>query len=96
MFITYQNLELPLIRVLQENSKKWWAILIMLEKLLEIADFVNAVLARQQGKNYLLMKENYQNDMQVIVDLLKPFEEAIYNLSGDKLVTISVVPFFKH
>ena len=40
---------------------------------------------------YLLMKENNQNNMQVIVELFNPFEEAIDSLSGDKLVTISVV-----
>ena len=70
MLITYQKqLELPLLKVLQENSKRWWAILIMLEKLLDIAYHVNAVLA-YQGKTYLLINERDQNDMQLIVDLL--------------------------
>ena len=33
--------------------------------------------------------------MRVIVNLLKPFAVAIYHFIGDKLVTISVVPFFQ-
>ena len=95
MLKTHENLDIPLIRLLQENSKKWWAIVIMLKKLLDIADSVNIVLSRHQVTNYLLMKDSDQNDMRVIVNLLKPFAEAIYYFFGDKLVTISVVLFFQ-
>ena len=85
MLITHENLEVPLVRLLQENSKKWWVIVIMLERLLEIADNVNVVLSPHQSTNYLIMKYTDRADMRVIMDLLKPFAEVVDHFSCSPL-----------
>ena len=95
LLIEYEKiLELPLLKVLQENNTRWWSILIMLERLIKIVDAVNGVLA-MQGKNHLLINQRELNAMEVLVKLLTPFKEATKNLSGENYVTISfVIPFF--
>ena len=65
----------------------------MLERLINIVHAVNGVLA-MQDKHHLLINERELNAMQLLVDLLKPFQEATENLSGENYVTISfVIPF---
>ena len=55
---------------------------------------MNAVLALQ-GKTHLLLNQDDFDNMQLIGDLLMPFQEATEYLSGENYVTISVVvPFF--
>ena len=77
MLITYQKqLELPLLKVLQENNTRWWSILIMLERLIEIVTAVNGVLCSQGKKHLVITKYDYDN-MKLIVDLLRPFQDAI-------------------
>ena len=47
--------------------------------------FRNKINIIHKGEIHLIMKHNDQYDMKVIVDLLKSFEEVIYNFFGDKL-----------
>ena len=76
MLISYEKqLQLPFLKVLQENNTRWWSILIMLERLLEIVTAVNRVLC-SQGKKHLVITEYDYDNMKLIVDLLRPFQEA--------------------
>ena len=57
ILIRHANFEVSLLRLLQENGQKWWVILIMFEKLLEIDDNVNIELANC-NKSHLCMSKN--------------------------------------
>ena len=66
----------------------------MLERLLEIVTAVNRVLC-SQGIIHLVKTQYDYDNMKLLVDLLRPFQEATEILCAEKYVTISfVVPFF--
>ena len=57
MLIRYENqLQLPLLKVIQENNTRWLSILIMLERLLALVSAVNSVLVAQ-GKKHLIITQ---------------------------------------
>ena len=54
---------------------------------------MNRVLCSQDKKHFVITEYVYDN-MKLIVDLLRPFQEATEILSAEKYVTISFVLFF--
>ena len=49
LLIKYQQeLELPLLKVLQENNTRWWTILIMMKRIMENIDAITLTLAKKK------------------------------------------------
>ena len=95
LLVQYQKeLEMPLLKVLQQNNTRWWSILLMLDRMLANWDSVTLTLADNK-KSALLLTDDDQDNMRAIVKLLEPFKECGEALSSENNVTISlIVPHF--
>ena len=96
MLLKYQELlELPLHRVLQENNTRWWSILLMMQSLMENMNAITIVLGHN-GKSHLILNYYEQNNINLLIKLLKPFKECGEKLSSETNVTISlIIPLFE-
>ena len=91
MLIDFQHdLEMPLLKVLQENNTRWWSILLMMER---IRDNMHALMLTiaANTKYHLLLAESEQSHILLIIKLLKPFKELGDKLGSEKNVSISLV-----
>ena len=90
-----EELELPLLRVLQENNTRWWSILLMMQSILDNRIPISYLLGNQQ-KTHLILSGSDEDNMEAIIELLKPFKDCGEKLSSETNVTISlVIPLFQ-
>ena len=90
-----EELELPEHRVLQENNTRWWSILMMMQSIMNNRIPI-AYLLGKNNKTHLILSGSDENNMQAIIELLKPLKVFGEKLSSETNVTISlVIPIFK-
>ena len=90
-----EELELPEHRVLQENNTRWWSILMMMQSIMNNRIPI-AYLLGKNNKTHLILSGSDENNMQAIIELLKPLKVFGEKLSSETNVTISlVIPIFE-
>ena len=76
--------------VLQECSTRWWSLLLMLLRIKRIwGPLVQAII--KGDKSELMLTKHDLENIDAMIDLLKPFKEISDTLEGETYVTVSMV-----
>ena len=86
-----QDLEMPILKLLQENNTRWWSILIMMTRIKDNMHPLMLTIAESRNRFHLILTEDEQDAISDIIDLFEPFKEAAEKLGAEKQVSISLV-----
>ncbi len=78
-------------RLIQGVVTRWNADYDMFVRLLEMHDGITEYMRRNVKTQHLQLSQQQWNEMQLFVDLLKPFKEVTTEVEGDRYVTLSMI-----
>ena len=85
-----QDLEIPMIKLIQENQTRWWSITMMMESLIKNKPAINAALLENNRTDLMITQDQFEN-MEAICSFLKEFRDIGTQLGQDDDVTITRV-----
>ena len=92
MLIKFQEeLEMPILKLLQENNTRWWSILLMMVSIKENIVPLQLTISKCKNKHHLILDDDEQDAIGHIIDLFEPFKDAAEKLGAEKQVSISLI-----
>merc|ERR1712121_312880 len=86
-----EDMDMPILKLLQENNTRWWSILIMMQSIKKNIEPLNSTISRFKNKHYLLLDRYDLDAIDHIIDLFEPFKEAGEKLGSENNVSISLI-----
>merc|ERR1712121_510372 len=86
-----EELEMPILKLLQENNSRWWSILIMMQSIKQNITPLQLTISSYKNKHHLILDGVDLVAIDHIIDLFEPFKEAAEKLGAEKQVSISLI-----
>ena len=85
------NVNVPALTIIQDCVTRWWSTYAMLERLLTLKKFI--IVLHSDGQITKSLSVEDWLTVEILCDVLKPFQQLQQYFEGDKYVTLSFIPW---